>query len=196
MGPLASLAFAVHIAQVHASLAGPSKIISGPGAIGYLALGTTIPFLEGDHSQTQQALRGVDAVASSVALTEALKFATKEPRPDTGSPDSFPSGHASASFAMATVRSQFRPGQAWLWFGGASLISVSRVTLNRHRWHDVFAGALLGYGVARFELSQKRGLLFNPFIDRSTAQSQFVPTPTGFSPILSGGIGFSWGTKF
>jgi len=38
------------------------------------------------------------------------------------------------------------------------------VRLKRHRVSDVAAGALLGYGLARLELSLPRGMLISPFV--------------------------------
>jgi membrane-associated phospholipid phosphatase len=173
--------------------------ISGIGTMGYLALGVGIPFLEGDHMPTQQALRAADAVGVSVLLAEGIKRLTGVPRPDNGAPDSFPSGHASAAFAMATVRSQFRPGQAWEWYGAATVISVSRVRLNRHRWTDVLAGAALGIAVGRLELSQSRGLGLFPVITRPTRDLELMSENSGFSPLLqpaSMKFGLAYGFKF
>jgi membrane-associated phospholipid phosphatase len=175
------------------------QAISGPGTIGYLALGTVIPFLERDRQPTQQALRGIDAVAASVAVAERLKRLTQISRPDTGTPDSFPSGHATAAFAMATVRAQLRPGQAWEWFAGATAISVSRVRLERHRWLDVLAGAALGFGMARLELSQPRGLGLNPVITRPTRELETLSQQPGWRPLVEPGIwrlGVSYGVRF
>ncbi len=78
----------------------------------------------------------------------------------------FPRGHATAAFAVATAESSFHPKQAPLWFLGATLISYSRVRLHRHTVGDVIAGAAVGYGVTRLELSAPRGLLLSPFISR------------------------------
>jgi hypothetical protein len=38
------------------------------------------------------------------------------------------------------------------------------VKLNRHHYHDVVAGAAIGYLTSRFELSRPRGLLLAPLI--------------------------------
>lgn len=64
--------------------------------------------------------------------------------------ESFPSGHAAVSFALATSWSLSQP--EWYVIGpaltGALLISVSRLWLGVHYPSDVLAGALLGAGVA------------------------------------------------
>jgi hypothetical protein len=61
---------------------------------------------------------------------------------------SFPSGHATVAFAAATVFAmQYRdkPVVPILAYSAASLISVSRVTENKHWATDVLVGAALGY---------------------------------------------------
>ena len=62
------------------------------------------------------------------------------------------------------MESAWHPREAPLWYGGATLIGVSRVTLHRHYIHDVIAGALLGYGTARLELASRHGLVLSPLI--------------------------------
>ncbi len=87
-----------------------------------------------------------------------------EKRPDSNEHDSFPSGHATAAFAVATVESSLHPHQAAYWYLGATLISASRVRLRRHNVGDVIVGAAIGAGTARIELSQSHGLLLSPFL--------------------------------
>ena len=148
------------------------RLLSGPATYGYLAAGIGLPFIEGDHNPSQQAWRGGDAVLSSVAISEGLKRLTRVPRPDTSTPDAFPSGHAAATFAMATVRATLRPGQAWEWYAGSTIISASRVRLNRHTIPEVLAGAALGFGIAKFELAQRNGLLLHGIVDAPTRDLQ------------------------
>jgi membrane-associated phospholipid phosphatase len=141
-----------------------SKFASGSGNIIYLAAAVGLPLLsDGSHAKNH-ALRAADAIGTSVILSEGLKNLFHEKRPDSNAHDSFPSGHATAAFAAATVESDLHPKQAALWFTGATLISYSRIRLHRHYGRDVIAGALLGYGTARLELSAPRGLLLSPFI--------------------------------
>ncbi len=140
---------------------------SGSGSILYLAAGVGLPLLRDGANGKNHALRAADAIGTSVLLTEGLKSVFREKRPDSNSHDSFPSGHATAAFAAATMESQWHPKEAPLWYLGATLISVSRVSLNRHYTQDVLAGAAIGYATARIELAQRRGLVLHPFIDPS-----------------------------
>jgi membrane-associated phospholipid phosphatase len=144
------------------------NFLSGTGNLIYLGAGVALPLLEDGKQGAQHTLRIVDATLTSELFTEGLKYAVRERRPDSTAHDSFPSGHATAAFAVATTESHFHPRQALLWYGGATLISASRVTLHHHFIHDVLAGAGIGYLTARWELSQRRGLILAPVIEPSS----------------------------
>lgn len=141
-----------------------SNFVSGPGTIIFLGTGVALPLLTNPENGGQQSLRALDSLATSGLLCFGLKEVTSVQRPDSEERDSFPSCHATASFAVATVQSHYNPDAALLWYGGATLISASRVNLNRHRLPEVLAGAALGYFTAKLELSQKRGLILFPLI--------------------------------
>jgi membrane-associated phospholipid phosphatase len=82
--------------------------------------------------------------------TTALKQAIRRPRPDGTDKLSFPSGHASNAFALATVVERHYGWKAGLpMYALASTVAVSRVRGNRHHLSDVLAGATLGYAVGR-----------------------------------------------
>jgi membrane-associated phospholipid phosphatase len=138
--------------------------LSGPFAITYVAAGVALLLLR-DHDQGKDRLwRNVDAMIVTLAATEALKAGIRERRPDGSDHGSFPSAHASLSFAIATMESQYHPNEAIFWYAGATLISASRVHERKHYFHDVLAGAALGYGVARLELSLPHGMILQPLI--------------------------------
>lgn len=63
---------------------------------------------------------------------------------------SFISGHSSASFTIASIFSlQFKEHKwvKWVAYGSATLISVSRIAIDKHWTSDVIAGAAVGYAV-------------------------------------------------
>ena len=65
---------------------------------------------------------------------------------------SFPSGHATVAFAAATVYAMEYKSTVWVpivVYSAATLISVSRITENKHWISDVFVGAALGYLTGR-----------------------------------------------
>ena len=151
-------------AQAESPARKAADFASGTGNIIYLAAAIGLPLLSDGAHGKNHALRVADAIGTSVILSEGLKNLFHEKRPDANTHDSFPSGHATAAFAAATVESDLHPHEAPLWFLGATLISYSRVRLHRHYGRDVIAGALLGYGTARLELSAPRGLILSPLI--------------------------------
>lgn len=58
--------------------------------------------------------------------------------------DSFPSGHAAASFAVATVLARRFPATSWLLYVMAVVVAVSRIVRGSHFPTDVLAGISLG----------------------------------------------------
>ena len=70
-----------------------------------------------------------------------------EPLVHVPATDSFPSGHATVSFACATVLALAVPRLAWPLFALATLIAFSRVYVGVHYPADVLAGAILGVAV-------------------------------------------------
>jgi membrane-associated phospholipid phosphatase len=78
-------------------------------------------------------------------LTYALKLTVHRERPNRSNSQSFPSGHASVTFATATV---IQRHLGWEWsmpvFLVASYTSISRLHENVHYLSDVVAGATCG----------------------------------------------------
>ena len=81
---------------------------------------------------------------------ERPNIAYAEPKPLVHAPGdgSFPSGHATASFACATVLSFYAPRAAPAFYVLAAAIAWSRVYVGVHYPLDVVAGALLGLAIA------------------------------------------------
>ena len=89
-------------------------------------------------------------------LVYSTKNITKVPRPDTGAPTSFPSGHTAQAFAGATIFSdefaQHNTLLAISAYASASAVGVLRVLNNRHWASDVIAGA--GFGILSAKISE------------------------------------------
>ena len=79
------------------------------------------------------------------ALTEAIKYSTHRERPDGSNHQSFPSGHASVTFASATVIERHLGWKnSLLGYLIASYVAASRLHDNRHYLSDVVFGAAVG----------------------------------------------------
>lgn len=95
----------------------------------------------------RNAATGRDLLRAQIAAfswTYAIKYATQRTRPN-GDPHSFPSGHASTSFATAMVLQEHFGWKLGIpAFAMASYTAVSRVTDNQHWSSDVVFGAALG----------------------------------------------------
>jgi membrane-associated phospholipid phosphatase len=112
----------------------------GRGALVVTALG--LPAVQGDWDGAKQAAFSLGA---TYAVTTGLKLVIEEERPDGSNDKSFPSGHASSSFAAAATLHK-RHG----WQVGvpahivATFVGVARVKADKHFVHDVIAGAVIG----------------------------------------------------
>ena len=84
------------------------------------------------------------------AYTGILKYSVQRTRPDGSDSLSFPSGHTSSAFSLATVAERH-----YGWKVGvpayllASGIGISRIEKDKHYLSDVLAGATLGLIVGR-----------------------------------------------
>lgn len=93
-----------------------------------------------------------------------LKHVVGRPRPAVGTTlaavefDSFPSGHATSVFAVATVLGAFYPRLRWPLYAVAGAIALGRVYLSRHYLSDIVAGALIGLVVASLLLRHPRAI--------------------------------------
>lgn len=96
---------------------------------------------------------GTDMLSAQIvaqALTQALKFSVRRERPDGSNNHSFPSGHASATFATATVLQRHLGWRAAVpTYTLATYVAMSRLQENRHFVSDVVFGAALGVVAGR-----------------------------------------------
>jgi membrane-associated phospholipid phosphatase len=141
-----------------------ADFLSGTGNLVFLGAGIAEPFLLDHKDGTHHTLRVLDAALTATLAAEGLKLLTHEQRPDHSDFKSFPSGHATAAFAVASSLTEYYPRQAPFWYFGAAAIGWSRVELRRHRTTDVLAGAALGYWVGKVEAHSRHGLVLGPVI--------------------------------
>ena len=128
----------------------PGEILGG----GALQAGGALATLVAGRLMRHDSLTalGGDLVRAHVlnaALTQGLKVSFRRARPDGGA-YSFPSGHTSSSFAVATVL-----GRRLGWRVGvpahavAAYVAASRLQENRHFLSDVVFGAAVGVVAGR-----------------------------------------------
>lgn len=143
------------------------------GALGTYAVGRF-------SGQNTIATVGADLIQSQIvaqSLTAAIKMSVGRTRPD-GTQYSFPSGHASVSFATATVLQRNLGWKVGLpAYGFATYVAASRIQDKRHFLSDVTFGAAIGI-VAGRSVTVGKG------------DAKFVVAPSAAPG--GGGISFTW----
>lgn len=150
-----------------------SEVIALPA--GLLAAG----YLRHDNREVNTALLATEAYGDSVVINLAIKAITRRQRPSDVPPggdfgntffnggksplkgSSFPSGHSTAVWSVATVvaeryRHRGKPWIPVLAYTMATAISFSRITESAHFPSDVFMGASLGYSIAKYQTLRPR----------------------------------------
>ncbi len=138
-----------HPGALERAVAGYSRL--GEHAACWLALGAAGALLDPVPARRARWRRGIGVVAGAYALNYAVKVAVRRHRPElpglppltpTVSRLSFPSAHATSSFAAARAYAGLAPAAAL--YGAAIAFAVSRPYLGVHYPSDVLAGAVLG----------------------------------------------------
>jgi membrane-associated phospholipid phosphatase len=159
-----------------------NNVFSGPITAGEIAVVPAAFLVVGHFTHNsyaeKTALLAGEAYVDSAVLDVVLKVATRRLRPsdipptgpfndtffnsrvsNAGIDTSFPSSHASAAFAVATVFAHRYRHHRWVpyvAYGAASLISFSRVTNQAHFPSDVILGAALGFAISEFSVLRQR----------------------------------------
>jgi len=108
--------------------------------------------LFGGEKARQSAKLALTADGVSAIITYGMKNIVNRDRPEgptERSNSSFPSGHATGAFALATVFAHQYPKIAVPCYLGATCIGLSRIYLGRHYPSDVLAGAVVGFATAK-----------------------------------------------
>ena len=121
----------------------------------------SVGLIKKDKSLQQKSFKIIGSLLINTAITQGLKYTINRQRPydayqslihpyNIETDPSFPSGHTSTAFALATSLSlQYKkwyvvvPAFAW-----ATSVGYSRLYLGEHYPTDVFAGAAIGIGSA------------------------------------------------
>ena len=176
---------------------GAPYTLAGMAAAMYLVSRAT-----GDKKARETGFLGAIAIAHSQIVTQGLKLASQRIRPleyreenhgGTGffkGGDSFPSGHASGSFALATVFT-YEYGRDHKWvpytaYGLASVVAASRLSAQKHWVSDIFVGGTMGFLVGRFVYKSHH----NPALDGvAPKRAERLIPQVGFG---SRGLTLSW----
>ena len=106
--------------------------------------------LKAKHSFGERVAVAAVTYIAVTAISQGLKYTVREPRPDTGTRNSFPSGHTMTAFAGAElVRSEYGWGVGLGAYALAATVGFMRMYNGRHWFNDVLAGAGLGILSAR-----------------------------------------------
>ena len=117
--------------------------------------------MTGDKHAREAGWLGLEAIGHSQLIVFIMKEATQRERPQTDEArkgfwrggDSFPSGHAAGSFALASVFAyEYRdhiavPITAYTL---ATAVSLSRMSARKHWFSDVFVGGSMGFLIGRY----------------------------------------------
>jgi membrane-associated phospholipid phosphatase len=145
------------------SLDGTFRIVTGSAAPVSFATPVVmfgIGLADHDSLTIRNSIYMASSVVAAVILTNITKYIINRPRPfvtwpviekeSTGGSPSFPSGHTSEAFALATSLSLAYPKwyvitPSFIWAGA---VGYSRMDLGVHYPSDVLAGAVIGAGCA------------------------------------------------
>lgn len=105
--------------------------------------------------------KGLYSIAAAGITVQIIKHLIGRPRPRVmdaagltlgpsfaGGFDSFPSGHAASSFALASTLSFYYPGVKYPLYAYAALVSIARIYTDAHFLSDVFSGIVLGLWIS------------------------------------------------
>jgi membrane-associated phospholipid phosphatase len=184
------------------------RLLGDPGSF---ATGTALYVIgrvNGQRRLQALGLHSVESILIADMLGGTIKVLAGRQRPyvDINKPDnfqflrgfsddkyrSFPSGHTITAFAFASTVARetqlWWPHQAWIvgtvFYGGATLVGVSRMYNNMHWASDVMAGAaigtLVGLKVVKYTHSHPGGRIDNKLI-KGKRSSLGVSTPILFT---------------
>jgi membrane-associated phospholipid phosphatase len=142
-----------------------------------------------------------EAFANSQIVTQASKLIFGRQRPNEGDSEgrffhggrSFFSGHASGSWAVASVVAcEYHNSALAVWgsYGLATAVSISRYTGRKHFLSDVFVGAGVGYGIGRYVCGKRS--TYADDTDPNTVSHHWKVVPYYDAMTGAKGGSFSW----
>jgi len=116
------------------------------------------------YDDTEGRTQFYKSFATDIAITYALKYSVDKKRPN-GEDYSFPSGHASVTFASSTfIHKRYGINYALPLYLASAFTGYSRVESDNHYTIDVVAGAAIGVLSSYFFTTKYKGYLIAPKI--------------------------------
>lgn len=164
-----------HLMSRSGFLKGGSPMVTKLGSVSF-SLGIVGSFyLSGivfnDYRAKETAQLGLKSLLHGFLISQLMKRGFRRQRPyvndgkdgwfNKGSGNdyrSFPSGHTTAAWSLATVISGMykdKPAVPIVCYSLATLVGFSRMTEKKHWASDVLVGALLGYAIGKFVLKNR-----------------------------------------
>lgn len=145
-------------------LSGFNDIMASPAVdtlvAGYPLIALAAGKAMGNERVVDYGWKAGEAVIDSFAVALTLKAVTARKRPHNGDTygfwkggNSFPSGHSTAAWALASLTVKHFPEKRWIpWvaYPLAGLVSFSRVSSGHHYFSDVAAGSILGFCIGSY----------------------------------------------
>ncbi len=153
---------------------------SPPALFGASLLAAAAGRLAGSEAAVQTGTAMLEALSVAGASTITLKLAVQRRRPDGSDTLSFPSNHASGSFAVATVLAGRLGWPAGVpAFLAAGFVSYSRLEADKHFLTDTLFGAVLGtaVGLAVLDVRRPEGTQGGPAGDHVRWRARWTATP-------------------
>ena len=188
---------------------GVSTAISHAGSVYTLGAAAGTFYLLGRKYNNARAretgVLSAEALVNGMLVSGALKLITQRARPaggherseffDGGS--SFPSGHSTQVWAVATViASEYhdRRSVQIAAYATATAVSVARVTEGKHYISDVVAGSALGFGIGKYVYHKRHRELLDSSSDDGPVSNLWWPTitPEVNRRTRQYGIGLTW----
>lgn len=145
----------------HVSWGGSGYATAGVAGAFYIAGRAT-----GNYRARETGVLAAEALIDSGVVTSVLKYSFRRERPNAGlgkgrffvGGQSFPSGHSTAAWSVATVIAKeydTKPLVKYAAYTGAALVAMSRHSGRNHFLSDVLVGSSIGYLAGKFVYSKR-----------------------------------------
>ena len=156
--------------------------------------------LKDDAKPREVGVLGAEALLDSLIVSEVLKQIARRNRPDSSSQaghffkggDSFPSGHAIESWALASVIAhEYGHGTKLVpivVYGLATVVSSARFAAQRHYASDIVAGGAMGWFIGRYVYQTHMDhAIHRHFLGRPTIAPEIRPSERLYGVALTFG---------